>query len=68
MELDLFLGIESDVIICVFMAIAVMVVIIALAKTSVALESLGKKKKEVGNDDVRGDKKRVTKANVHKSR
>ena len=68
MELDLFLGIEPDVIICVFMAIAVMVVIIALAKTSVALESLGKKKKEVGNDDTRGDKKRVTKANVHKSR
>lgn len=68
MELDLFLGIESDVIICVFMAIAVMVVIIALAKTSVALESLGKKKKEVGTDDTRGNKKRSTKANVHKSR
>lgn len=69
MELDLFMELDPEVIVRVFAAIIGMVAIIMFYKMMFMIEtSANKRKKEVGNDDTRGDKKRVTKANVHKSR
>ena len=69
MDLDLFMELDPEVIVRVFAAITVMVAIIMFYKILFMMDtSANKKKKEVGKDDIRGDKKRVTKANVHKSR
>lgn len=69
MELDLFMELDPEVIVRVFAAITVMVAIIMFYKILFVMDtSANKKKKEVGTDDTRGNKKRVTKTNVHKSR
>ena len=69
MRLDLFMELDPEVIVKVFAAITVMVAIIMFYKILFMMDtSANKKKKEVGIDDTRGNKKRVTKTNVHKSR
>lgn len=69
MSLDLYMEIQPHVIIYVFISAAVMSVIIALAKTAIALETLNsKKKKEVKKNDNRGNKEGSSKVDVHEPR
>lgn len=66
MELILMTRFEPMVVFAVFCAISLIVLIIAISK--VTLELSNKKKKGEAKDDNRGNKKRSTKTNVHKSR
>lgn len=67
MELDLSLEMCPDMIVRVFICIALMVAIAILAKVAIvsAKYSKTKDKKEVESDDDRGNQKRSTKTDVH---
>lgn len=65
MELILMTRFEPMVVFAVFCAISLIVLIIAISKVTIELSN--KKKGEEKNDN-RGNKKRSSKTNVHKSR
>ena len=65
MELELFLKVNPEVVIAIFVSIAVIVAILVIGKVVLAKKP---KIKEVKKDDNSGDKEGSTKTNVHKSR
>lgn len=65
MELELFLKVNPEVVIAIFVSIAVIVAILVIGKIVLAKKP---KIKEVKKDDNSGDKEGSTKTDVHKSR
>jgi hypothetical protein len=66
MGLELYLELHPNVIVDVFICITIIIAILTISKVAISEDK--KTKKEVKKDDNRGNKKRSTKANVHKSR
>lgn len=65
MELELFLKVNPEVVIAIFVSIAVIVAILVIGKVVLAKKP---KIKEVKKDDNSRDKEGSPKTNVHKSR